>query len=82
MPDRLQTLEEKIRGVLDAYDRLETENRSIRALVDQEGSQISEREIVGQVESLKLEKEKLERKLQLVDQALARVVQQLEKLEI
>ncbi|MCE5271685.1 hypothetical protein LLH00_10430 [bacterium] len=81
MPDRFQSLEDKIKRLLKVVDQLEAENRSFRSLVG--GSQqMSRQDIVSQVESLKLEKEKLERKLSLVDETLSRVLGELDHLEL
>jgi len=81
MPDRFQSLEDRIKRLLKAVDQLEAENRSFRSLVG--GSQqMSRQDIVNQVESLKLEKEKLERKLSLVDETLTRVLGELDHLEL
>lgn len=81
MPDRFQSLEDKIKRLLKAVDQLEAENRSFRSLVG--GSQqMSRQDIVNQVESLKLEKEKLERKLSMVDETLTRVLGELDHLEL
>ena len=82
MPDSFETLEDKIRGLLGAIDRLETENRSFRSMAGENGGRLSHQEIVNQVESLRLEKEKLEKKLALVEQTIGRVLGQLDRLEL
>ena len=82
MPDKFQTLEDRIRRLLKAVDLLETDNRSFRSMIGGDGKQMSRQDIIGQVESLKLEKEKLERKLALVEQSISRILGELDRLEL
>jgi hypothetical protein len=81
MPDKFQTLEDRIRRLLKAVDLLETDNRSFRSMIGGD-KQMSRQDIIGQVESLKLEKEKLERKLALIEQSISRILGELDRLEL
>lgn len=81
MADSFQTLDSKIRVLLGAFDRLEAENRSFRRIGGGDGAGISHEDVIGQLESLKLEKEKLEKKLDLVEKAIERVIGQIDSLE-
>lgn len=81
MSNKFQTLEDRIRRLLKAMDLLETDNRSFRSMVGGD-KQMSRQDIIGQVESLKLEKEKLERKLALIEQSISRILGELDRLEL
>jgi seryl-tRNA synthetase len=81
MTEALQKLEEKIKQLLVLVDRLETENNSLRSMAQVGQEQLSQAEVIGQIESLRLEKDKLEKKLGLVERSLDGIISELDNLE-
>ena len=76
-----QKLEEKINELLDMMEHLESENNSFRSLVGAEGEHMTQAQVINRLESLKLEKEKLERKLASIEKGLEKALEKLEKLD-
>ena len=81
MNEELQKLEEKLKQLLVLVDRLETENNSLRSMARVGQEQLSQAEVIGQVESLRLEKDKLQKKLALVERSLDCIISELDDLE-
>lgn len=81
MTEALQKLEEKLKQLLVLVDRLETENNSLRSMARVGQEQLSQAEVIGQIESLRLEKDKLQKKLALVERSLDRIISELDNLE-
>jgi len=81
MTETLQKLEEKLKQLLVLVDRLETENNSLRSMAQVGQEQLSQAEVIGQIESLRLEKDKLEKKLALVERSLDRIISELDNIE-
>lgn len=88
MSESMQVLEVRLKQLLDRMDELEVENKSIRSLASQRPDKLSPAEQAGQaekinrLESLRLEKQKLEQKLTQVERSLDRIIEQLDKLEL
>ena len=82
MQDALQNLEVMVKRLLERVDSLETENESIRAVVNDKGSEMSQQELVRQLEGLKLEKAKLEKKMSLAQGKLDGLIDEIDKLEL
>ena len=81
MSEALQRLEEKLKKLLVLVNRLETENSSLRSMAQGSQEQLSQAEVIGQIESLRLEKDRLEKKLALVERSLDRIISDLDDLE-
>lgn len=81
MSEALQRLEEKLKQLLVLVDRLQTENNSLRAMAHGSQEKLSEAEVIGQIESLRLEKDRLDKKLALVERSLDRIISDLDNLE-
>jgi len=81
MSEALYRLEEKLKQLLVLVDRLETENNSLRSMAQVSQEQLSQAEVIGQVESLRLEKDKLQKKLALVERSLDCIISELDDLE-
>ena len=82
MQDALQNLEVMVKRLLERVDSLETENESIRAVVNEKGSEMSQQELVKQLEGLKLEKAKLEKKMSLAQDKIEGLISEIDRLEI
>jgi len=82
MSEALAKLETKIKQLLDSMESLQAENRSFRALAGEGSSELSRQQVAERVELLRLEKEKLEKKMSRIEQGLSRVLDELDKLEI
>ncbi len=82
MSEALERLESKIKQLLDSMESLRAENRSFRALAGESNGTLSRQQVAGRIESLRLEKEKLEKKMSRIEQGLSRVLEELDKLEI
>ena len=81
MSEALYRLEEKLKQLLVLVDRLETENNSLRSMAQVSQEQLSQAEVIGQIESLRLEKDKLQKKLALVERSLDCIISELDDLE-
>ncbi len=81
MSEALQRLEEKLKQLLVLVDRLETENNSLRLMAQGSREQLSQAEVIGQIESLRLEKDRLEKKLALVERSLDHIISELDNLK-
>jgi seryl-tRNA synthetase len=82
MTETLNEMEVKIKKLLTLMDRLETENRAYRSMAQGGGESFSETEVASRIESLRLEKEKLEKKLDLVERTLDRVISEIDNPEL
>ena len=82
MTETLNEMEVKIRKLLAVMDRLETENRAYRSMTQGNGENLSQAEVASRIESLRLEKEKLEKKLALVEKTLDRIISEIDKQEL
>lgn len=82
MSEALAKLESKIKQLLDSMESLQAENRSFRALAGESNARLPRQQVAGRIEALKLEKEKLEKKISRVEQGLSRVLEELDKLEL
>ena len=82
MSEALAKLETKIKQLLDSMESLQAENRSFRALAGENSGKLSGQQVAGHIESVRLEKEKLEKKISRIEQGLSRVLDELDKLEL
>ncbi|MBN2288401.1 MAG: hypothetical protein JXQ83_03645 [Candidatus Glassbacteria bacterium] len=82
MTEALERLEGKIKRLLALVDRLESENRVFRSMAETDKENLSETEVVARIEGLKLEKEKLEKKLELAQRTLDRIISQIDNPEL
>jgi prefoldin subunit 5 len=82
MADVLEKLEERIRQLLARLDNLEAENRSFRALVADGAENLTQQEVLDRIAKLKQEKEKLEKKIELLDQKIGNIVGEMNKLAL
>lgn len=81
MSEALAKLESKIKQLLDSMKSLQAENRSFRALVGESNGKLSRQQVAERIESLRREKEKLEKKMSRLQQGISRVLDELDKLE-
>ncbi len=77
----LEKLEEKLKELLELIDNLESENRSYRSLIAGNSSEMTKDQVIDELEKMRLEKEKLERKMELVKKSLERVLGELDRLK-
>ncbi|HUU26205.1 MAG TPA: hypothetical protein VM123_00200 [archaeon] len=82
MSQAMEKLEQKLRQLFEIIDHLEAENRSYRALVNGGGDHLTQAQIISELKSLRLEKEKIEKKMELVERGLTRVLEELDRLDI
>lgn len=81
MSEALAKLESKIKQLLDSMKSLQAENRSFRALAGESNGKLSRQQVAERIESLRREKEKLEKKMPRLQQGISRVLDELDKLE-
>jgi len=81
MSEALALLETKIRQLLDSMESLRAENESFRAFAGESSEKLSGQQVAGRIESLRLEKEKLEKKMSRIEQGLSSVLDELGRLE-
>jgi|GEM_PF-4981701 FtsZ-binding cell division protein ZapB len=81
MSEALAKLESKIKQLLDSMESLQAENRSFRALAGENNGKLSRQQVAERIESLRREKEKLEKKMSRLQQGISRVLDELDKLE-
>lgn len=81
MSEALAKLESKIKQLLDSMESLQAENRSFRALAGESSGTLSRQQVAERIESLRREKEKLEKKMSRLQQGISRVLDELDKLE-
>ncbi len=81
MSEALAKLESKIKQLLDSMGSLQAENRSFRALAGESNGKLSRQQVAERIESLRREKEKLEKKMSRLQQGISRVLDELDKLE-
>lgn len=81
MTEALNAVETKIKKLLTVMDRLETENRAYHSMAQGGEENLSQAEVASRIESLRLEKEKLEKKLALVEKTLDRIISEIDKSE-
>lgn len=81
MSEALAKLESKIKQLLDSMGSLQAENRSFRALAGESNGKLSRQQVAERIESLRREKEKLEKKMSRLQQGISKVLDELDKLE-
>ena len=81
MSEALALLETKIKQLLDSMESLRAENESFRALAGEGRGELTSQQVAGRIESLRLEKEKLEKKMSRIEQGLTSVLDELDRLE-
>jgi len=81
MSEALEKLETKIKQLLDLVESLQADNRSFHALAGENSGKLSGQQIAQRIESLRREKETLEKKMARIEQGLSRVLDELDKLE-
>ena len=81
MPEALAQLEIKIKQLLESMESLRAENKSFRALAGEGSGELTSQQLAGRIESLRLEKEKLEEKISRIEQGLSSVLDELDRLE-
>lgn len=81
MSEALALLETKIKQLLDSMESLRAENESFRALAGEGSGELTSQQVAGRIESLRLEKEKLEKKMSRIEQGLTSVLDELDRLE-
>ena len=81
MSEALALLETKIKQLLDSMESLRAENKSFRALAGEGRGELTSQQVAGRIESLRLEKEKLEKKMSRIEQGLSSVLDELDRLE-
>ncbi len=83
MPDAMDRLETKVRELIRTVDDVSEENRTYRTmLAGTRGTRMSRGEVIEELEGLRQEKLRLERKLERVREGLGQVLVELEKLEL
>ena len=82
MTEALDRLEAKIRELLTSLENLREENSAFRRVAGQKERRLSTQEIIGRIESLKLEKVRLESKMERAEQALERIIEKFDKLDL
>ena len=81
MPEALDRLEAKIKELLTSLENLREENSAFRRVAGQKDRSLSTQEIIGRIDSLKLEKERLESKMERAEQALEWLIEKFDKLD-
>lgn len=82
MTEALDRLEAKIRELLTSLENLREENSAFRRVAGQKDRRLSIQEIIGRIESLRLDKERLEAKMERAEQALERIIEKFDKLDL
>lgn len=80
--EALDRLEAKIRELLTSLENLREENSAFRRVAGQKDRRLSTQEVIGRIDSLKLEKERLESKMERAEQALERIIEKFDKLDL
>ena len=80
--EALDRLEAKIRELLTSLENLREENSAFRRVAGQKDRGLSTQEVIGRIDSLKLEKERLESKMERAEQALERIIEKFDKLDL
>ncbi|MEA1996056.1 MAG: hypothetical protein U9N45_00375 [Gemmatimonadota bacterium] len=82
MSEALVRLEQKIKQLLERMDNLEAGNRAFRELAESGGEQMTQQQVIRKIEGLKLEKKKLEKKIESIGRRVDSALEVLEKLEL
>ncbi|OGF98953.1 MAG: hypothetical protein A3F83_10075 [Candidatus Glassbacteria bacterium RIFCSPLOWO2_12_FULL_58_11] len=82
MTEALDRLEAKIRELIAGLESLREENNAFRRAAGQGKQRLSTQELIGRIESLKLENERLQGKTSRAGQALEQIIEKFDKLDL